>query len=189
MIDERIEILINRKLDGELSEEDSLELNKLLIRNPDAHALLDEYAVMDRLAAEAIEAELAEPVARVSPEQVSQWNKSKRQWWYSMALISAVAAALTLSVLLSQRAANMNDSAALPISGVHSAQQAAATLTDRAPQGRLVNVGTIPLDGRRRQTDSLERDVLGVWDQDSHSLYLLEANEARSTVEPVKFNY
>ena len=42
MIDERLERLINRKLDGELSEAESLELDKLLIRSPEGRAMLEE---------------------------------------------------------------------------------------------------------------------------------------------------
>ena len=45
------------------------------------------------------------------------------------------------------------------------------------------------LQGRRRETESVQRDVIGVWDQQSNSLYLLELNSARSLVEPVRANY
>ena len=44
MIDERTELLINRRLDGELGEDEALELNKRLIRSPEARRLLEEYS-------------------------------------------------------------------------------------------------------------------------------------------------
>jgi len=56
MIDERTEQLVTRKLDGELTGAESHELNKLLIRSPQARALMEEYERADALAGEALRA-------------------------------------------------------------------------------------------------------------------------------------
>lgn len=46
-IDEQLERLIVRSIDGELSEEEQLSLDRELIRNPEARRLMDEYRSMD----------------------------------------------------------------------------------------------------------------------------------------------
>ena len=47
MTDERTERLITRKLDGELTEAESLELDKALVRSPEARSLLEDYERTD----------------------------------------------------------------------------------------------------------------------------------------------
>ncbi|MCH7597054.1 MAG: hypothetical protein IID35_10895, partial [Planctomycetes bacterium] len=49
-IDENLERLIVRSLDGDLSEDEQLDLDRELIRNPDALRLMEEYGSIDRLA-------------------------------------------------------------------------------------------------------------------------------------------
>jgi len=67
MIDERTEHLISRKLDGELSEDEALELNKLLIRDPEARGLMEDYARMDRQVGEAVRAVLWSATGGAAP--------------------------------------------------------------------------------------------------------------------------
>ena len=61
-IDERTERLINRKLDGEITPDEELELNKILIRSPATRALLERSAGYDGLARAALREELGEYV-------------------------------------------------------------------------------------------------------------------------------
>ena len=49
-----LERLIVRYLDSELTEEEELELNRELIRNPEAQQLLDDYRRADDLAVAAL---------------------------------------------------------------------------------------------------------------------------------------
>jgi hypothetical protein len=53
-VDERIERLISRSLDGELTADERAELAEILRTNSAAQRLLDEYAEIDRLAIRAI---------------------------------------------------------------------------------------------------------------------------------------
>jgi hypothetical protein len=183
MIDERTEQLINRKLDGELSDQESLELDKLLIRNPQVRALLEEYARMDEQAGEVIRAVACEPVTRIGPQDVLSWTSAPRhQWWYSFGLVSGVAAAITLAVLLSQRTSTLRVSRPSSLQLSHTPSQDADPLA-----GQLDYVWNV--EGPRRETVNLDRDVIGVWDGESGSLYLLEADSTRSFVEPVRVNY
>jgi anti-sigma factor RsiW len=183
MIDERTEQLINRKLDGELTADESLELDKLLIRSPQARALLEEYAVIDEQATQAIETVVARAETRVAPDQIAGWGRSRLQMWYSFGLVTAVAAAVSLAVMLSFRAATMSEATTPP--GIE--QSLRDPMAAAGPAGSIDQPWRI--DGPRRETLDIDRDVIGVWDRQSHSLYLIEADNTRSMIEPVKANY
>lgn len=211
MIDERTELLINRKLDGQLSPADALELDRRLIRDPQARTLLEDYARDDGLAGEAIASLTAERTSSAAPTEVAAWSPSRKQRWLSLGMISGIAAALALAVLtargpLGQDASpdsgGMNSPAmadamadAMPNAASHAASHAMSgdpTTPDvPAAQPRPLQhvAGFEGFQGPIRQTDRLDRDVIGIWDAKSRSLYLLEADVARSALEPVKYNY
>jgi len=178
MNDERTELLINRRLDGELSEQESLELDKLLIRDPAARALMEEYARIDAEAGRALQTVVIAPASTVQAEQVSAWASARPHWWQSFGLVAAVAAAITLGVLLSQRAG-----------GLRGGEISPSPVAERpsAPGPQSENLWTV--GERSRPPVNIERDVIGVWDRQSGSLYLLEADRAQSPIEPVNFNY
>lgn len=184
MIDERAEQLINRKLDGELTVDESLELDKLLIRSPQARALLEEYAAIDEQAAEVLQAVVAAPEARVTPENIASWGPARVRLWFSFGLVTAVAAAISLSVLLSLRANLISDGARLQSPSAAPLSQRMAVAGPADATDKMWRI-----DGPRRETLNVEKDVIGVWDRHSHSLYLIEADSTGSMVEPVKANY
>ncbi len=96
-LDEKIERLINRKLDGELTYDERLELDRALIRSPEHRRMLEELQRIDALCGESIRSEveaepdrpeeMLRPVAHV-PFQRHRWP---RLWWL---LPGAVAACL-----------------------------------------------------------------------------------------------
>lgn len=184
MIDERAERLINRKLDGELTADETLELNRLLIRSPEVRSVMESYLLMDEQVGEAVRTVVSAPAAHGAPRDISNWSR-KRQWWYSFGLVSGLAAAITLAVLLSQRAAELGGTSPSDPGSIRSAVAARHT-----PEPTVEYVAdTADIEGPRHETVSLEREVIGVWDYRSGSLYLLEADVARSLTQPVKVNY
>ena len=54
-INQKIEKLIVRSLDGALTEQEQLELNRELIRNPDARQIMEQYQRIDNVAIEALD--------------------------------------------------------------------------------------------------------------------------------------
>ncbi|MCH7721475.1 MAG: hypothetical protein IH988_10905 [Planctomycetes bacterium] len=100
---EQLERLINRRLDSALSSAEEIELAAELARNPAARGLLEDYAQLDRLSAESLEAAWGEPceVAFGLPPQTgsstAQRPRYHRAWW---AMPAAVAAALVAMVWL-----------------------------------------------------------------------------------------
>ncbi|HRX84599.1 MAG TPA: hypothetical protein P5572_06215 [Phycisphaerae bacterium] len=94
-----IERLIVRRLDGEITPEERVELDRELQQNPAARAMLDAYAALDELAATV----LRESAERKSPRLVVTSAAPRHavhpgRW---MVLASALAACLALIVFLS----------------------------------------------------------------------------------------
>ena len=83
-----IELLISRYLDGECSADDRRRLNAVLRDDPEARALYEEYAVIDREAGSALRAEFGgAPPAII---RMPAWQRASR--------FVAVAAAACLAV-------------------------------------------------------------------------------------------
>ena len=101
--DERIERLINRKLDGELTHEERLELDRALIRSPQHQRMLEELQCIDAVCAESIRAdveadsgkpvEIYRPVAHVPFPN----RKPSRYWWVIPGGIAACLAWFSVS--------------------------------------------------------------------------------------------
>lgn len=102
---ERIERLINRKLDGELSADEQLELDRALVRNPDYRNLLAEYEQLDVDCGEALRSIMATSDASShrrpirfadADKQTKKQGRSRmpRLWW-----VLPVAAAACIAVI------------------------------------------------------------------------------------------
>ncbi len=101
-VSEHIERLIVRRLDGEITAEESAELDREVLRDPEVRALLDSYVAIDALAATV----LRESTERTAPrlvlppaERTPRVHASQRGGW--MLLASALAACLAVIVYLS----------------------------------------------------------------------------------------
>ncbi len=103
-VDERIERLIVRRLDGELTDDESLELDRELLRSPQARQLLGEYQEIDDAAVDALAAALgvdsncssAFLVAATPPRR----TRHSWLWW---TLPAAIAAGLAVAAVLMPR--------------------------------------------------------------------------------------
>lgn len=92
--DERIEHLINRKLDGELTEDERLELDRALIRSPEHRRMLEESESVDSLCAEVLRNEVgshakATVVASNPFPSIPLRSRSRRIWWLIPAALAA----------------------------------------------------------------------------------------------------
>jgi anti-sigma factor RsiW len=187
--DANLERLIVRGLDGALSDEELLDRDRELIRNPQARALHDEYARIDSLAIDALRAAVMEERLCFDPAALCQAEPRKanwsptRSWW----LVPGAIAAACLAVFV----ARISDPPVTP---------------DRAPSGFVAhndpytgNRGTqhmVPAAGLRPNgaddagllqtigaTPRIQRDtgreVIGVWGEDGN-LYWLEIDRTRA---------
>lgn len=112
-VSHEIERLIVRRLDGELTEDEALQLNRELIRNPDAQRLLEDYARVDAMASGALEEALVggdrefdasmlaprmDPTGR-RPRHLRRWRLGGWRlggWWLVPGAVAAALLALMI---------------------------------------------------------------------------------------------
>jgi anti-sigma factor RsiW len=100
-IDRRIERLIIRRLDGELTDEERLELDPVLLASPEMRRLVEQYERIDAASAAALEAVVGDAAdERVAFVPATGGRRYSRAWW---ALPAAAAAALALIAVLVPR--------------------------------------------------------------------------------------
>lgn len=108
-VDKNIERLIARSLDGEITDDEQLALNRELIRNPEANRLMEEYLRMDALTAAALRDVMDVDALPLDPDLLPDrpaWKPTHRHrnhWWLiggavAAALLAAVTARLTAPV-------------------------------------------------------------------------------------------
>ncbi len=188
-MNEKIERLIGRHLDGVLSPDEELELSRELIRNPEAHQMLEEYRRIDSLAGAALDEVLghgrfvvdpAKLPARSTSSQAPQAGHHPRVWWL---VPGAIAAALLLLFLVRDPSATLLDQRIMQPDGM-----IAANHHDRGmePVRRASSVsapeGASPLRLVRRDTF---RDLLGVVGDDGNT-YWFQVDRIRTTRGPNK---
>lgn len=97
-----MERLISRRLDGELTEDENLELDRELLRNPQAHRLMEEHRQMNELASAALSQVICDRVTAVDPSSIPGRNETTRHprhgpWrWLVPGAIAAALAALVI---------------------------------------------------------------------------------------------
>jgi hypothetical protein len=191
MLDERMEQLINRKLDGELTEAESLELDKLLIRSPEGRALLEEQEQLDRLASDSLRTALGGGLANrlVSGQTPLDWpsRSSRREhlWYGSIGLAAGFVLAMLASSLVAPLWNGRQKDATPPIVSNAPGGDAGPALVD-AEQNHDWPPRAQDVTSQRERTPE---QVLGVYDDDSRSLYLLEMNRAPVRVTPAHMDY
>lgn len=99
-VSDRIERLIIRKLDGEITSDEELELDRELLRVPEVRELFESYRVIDELSAEVIAAcagrRRPEKPLLMVPSHHPAAQPGRRGW---MLYASALAACLALFII------------------------------------------------------------------------------------------
>ena len=193
---ERIENLINRKLDGELTEEDRLELDRALIKSPEHRAMLELSERIDLMCAETI-AEgvsanendaagvLEMGASRLLPTSSRGGASRRRSWWWAMpAALAACVGWLAFSAILSPQPAG--DGLQLvgsgPVSGAGELTPTSSSV--RAMDGNGMS-GAIRQASTRGRTLDRRRDtqLLGVMGDDGR-IYLIEVTRTQAYSRP-----
>jgi hypothetical protein len=183
-IDEQLERQINRALDGELTPDERLELDRELLRRPEARRLMERYEQLDALAGTALQAVLGQ--ASGATARACTRRPYARTWWL---IPGAVAAALLATLLVvspltrTQRgmpAGNRGTPGNVRLPVVVDGQHG-----DTLGSGPLQsNAGMMSVNQRPDWTDrAIERGVYGVRGSDG-KIYLLEINHTRSFEKP-----
>jgi len=181
-----IEILISRHLDGALSEDEALALNREMIRDPEAHRMMDQCQKIDTLAKSALKAAIpnrgatSNPAAWIAGRRVSRAPRFRRSWW----LVPGAVAAALLAVMVNQ--------ATLPVA---SEPNDAQPHVNRQPIGKVVpgpqlesgndimrNAAHQPVP-RQRIDRNTARDVYGIIGDDGQ-IYWIEVDRIRTIRRP-----
>lgn len=191
MIDERTENLINRRLDGELTDDESLELDKRLIRSPGAQALMEEYERAGLVAGEVLRTAVGEnDVGHDRAEQLARTAAFRGRPWRAWRGGVAVAAVF-LGVIIGVGMGYWLSTPAVPVTSDPAVVQP-SDVTEPL-------IATAPTELDRDKVRSLEQpprrerrvvqDVVGVFDEKTRSVYLLEASRVETSLAPVRANY
>lgn len=173
---ERLELLLTRRLDGELAESEELELNKCLIRSPEAQRLARTLEEQDRLVHRVLNEWLQDVGDRVSPPERLEWPVARLglrlRWWPAVS-----AAMLAVSVGVS-----LFFGVAAPPPSPHLAAASAAPPAAAA----AFDVGVELPETPHVRRNAVSRDVIGILSEDGSTLYLLERNHTRTAVVPFR---
>ena len=188
-VNERIERLIGRHLDGVSSPDEELELSRELIRNPEAHQMLEEYRRIDSLAGAALDEVLGQQRCVVDPTKLTdrltsskarEAGRHPRVWWL---VPGAIAAALLMLFLVRDPATTLLDRRMMQPDGMIVANHRDVGME---PVRRASSVSAperaSPLRRVRRDTF---RDLLGVVGDDGNT-YWFQVDRIRTTREPNK---
>ncbi|MEE8170504.1 MAG: hypothetical protein V3T70_08150 [Phycisphaerae bacterium] len=185
VVDEHIERLITRHLDGELTPAETEEFNAIMMKEPAARALLHEYADIDHRAQAALRRVLIKPAAAVASPA------PRRGLWLAAAgAVLAAAAALGLFVFPYQATPPRR-----PIPMIVDQRPAAPSPNSRDVRPQYVaDRGLSGPEAWRQivpQRDSLgiRRNCVGVYDPKTRRYYLIEVDRRDSRQTPVLFGY
>ena len=181
--DEQIERLIVRKLDGELSLEEEHELNKVLIRSPEAHQLLDEYARQDELVASMMKAEIgsaAPPDLSVVTAGAAPLTQPHRyRSWTATSIGGLLVACLALFAVLMEPAMRNN----LPSAenGTKLGGISLPVLPVSQTRGDRFEVLPAHMEFPQTDEDSMDRQFIVVHNKEPGQYYVLELRREQTT--------
>lgn len=192
--DQNIERLIVRSLDSDLNEQEQLELNRELIRNPDAREMLEQYQRVDRLAVEALDQVIGETSADVcetiteTQVQTFKMRKFNRGWLMIPGAIAAAIMAIAIprisfdqaqpqavkETLVANQPANQPTLTTLPYIRPTVGSNTMMNAGNNMDQNSLMRQASYPRT--RRNTG---REMLGVMGDDG-KIYWIEVDRIRT---------
>ena len=180
-VNEDIERLIVRHLDGALSEDEELALNRELIRNPAAHRLLEEYKQVDELAGAALEQAFTNDGLPFDPQTLSAPSRRRRSggyyriWW----LVPGAVAAALLALAIPRPPSTPDAGRPPAVAGLDEQPRRMPRHDDpirNAPGGVMRQVSSPAMPRVKRDTG---REFFGVLGDDGN-IYWVEVNRTRT---------
>jgi hypothetical protein len=173
--DDRLESLISRRLDGELSDTESLELDKWLIRDAEARRCYEELARIDLLASEVLSSACAER-SEVFSDGVRPTRILRRSaWWGLISMAAAACLALVLIWPAQTPRDPTHDTLARNPAVSHPGVNTPNSDPFSKPSVQLANYPAEPV----RQSGT-KVDYYGIFDEGQEKLYLLEVKQTTS---------
>ncbi len=178
--DKDIERLIVRRLDGALTADEELELDREIIRNPEARTLYEEYSRIDELAASALDAVLDEDVVPFDPAELAMPRKPRRtmRHRHGWLLVPGAIAAALLALVIPRPDLSQVDQPTVA-TGNHQLQPQMAP--NQAWTGGTADLRQpVSIPSTRRITG---REVFGVVGDDGN-IYWIEVDRTRTIKRP-----
>ncbi len=175
-----MERLISRRLDGELTEDEDLELDREFIRNPKAHRLMEEFRKMNELAGAALSQVIGDRVTALDTPSSPGRHETKRRlrhrpWRWLIP--GAIAAALAALVIPRPELGRVEPPVATTSEPLMSHQPLTAQ-PQPGPRGDLFR--NVHLPTTRRDAG---RDIFGVVGDDGN-IYWIEVDRVRTIRRP-----
>lgn len=185
-VNDRVERLINRRLDGEISAADNAELNEALDSSPAARRMLADYERLDATAARVLTYDFDKAKTAARPRQHGGFRLA------AAGAVLAAAAVVALSFLPDLfRAAGRSGSAG----DVVVAPNAPLFRGEESPRGgfvpQFVDYADIDYMPQERLED-VYRDVIGVRAKDRNNrdvIYIFERNAQNRRIVPITADF
>ncbi len=181
-----IENLISRHLDGELSEDEELELNRELIRDPDAHRLMEECQNLDALAAAALDRAVPkqrtslDPTALAAGRNMRRMPRYHRGWWLIPGAIAA--ALLAIAVNRTTLPGGVETGPMQPIVAEGPIPRVGSEQPWNNADSVMRRVNDVPVP-RRKVTRNVARNAYGIIGNDGR-IYWIEVDRVRTIKRP-----
>ena len=188
-VDERVELLINRSLDGRLSPEQEAELHAALEASPAARALLETYSQNDALVARALDRGIENAMTATAP------GRRRGSWLATAGGILSAAAVILFSVSPLFRQPNddtaqdslTHETPVVIDEPVGPARPPMFNTAGRPGLTRLVDYRDddgVPEQRQRR----MDREWVGIRGDDGR-IYILQRNTASTRIAPMSGEY
>lgn len=189
-LDDHIDKLISRSLDGALTEEEQLELNRELIRNPEANRIMEMSRRIDLLASETLLMEVGttDPPIELDTLPPQEENRRSRRWGRSRWLIPGAMAAAVAAFFLAQPDTSFihprQQSDSHPNVPLVNSQGMNSAVTPMSPRGSSPDLMRRVGIGPRIKRDT-GRDVFGVVGDDGN-IYWIEVDRSVTFRRPMR---
>lgn len=176
-IDERVEVLICRSLDGEATVQEQAELDAILARSVSARTIFDEYRRHDIAAATALKLDfdIAKTVVVARP---------RRGLWLATAGVALGAAAVFAMSFLSSLLTGGGASQPIQVTG-NQTRRVAPTIQEPT----YVDYNGADDLGPLQRERTLHRDLIGIPGSDRNTIYILERNVRSTRVAPISGDF
>ena len=194
-IDEHLERQISRALDGELTEDERLALDRELIRHPELREAMERSAELDALTGEALGSLFGEgpsssgtmsemPQLPVQNRLSSRPGYTRAWWLLPGAVAAAILAVFWMYVPPTQEGRSINRASNGGLVSRNPTPRAGPEAPAHNSRSRVPNARIVPVNHRPTWTDrAIDRGVYGVRGSDGN-IYLIEVNHTRMREQP-----
>ena len=169
-----LEVKINRLLDDELSQADRAELERQLLRDPAAHAMLRTCTALDEQCRDALDAALGRPATAA----VRQAGRRRALWAASAAAAAVLLVAVLWSAFPARPPGPDRDVATIPENPAPTSARTVELMLDRFDPAPPAGMSARPVR-------NVDRFPVGVFDAEAGQLRIFHVDREHNRIQPV----